>query len=355
MNMNVDSEVSVVIPVYNAAKFLDTCVESIVNQKTKWSYEAIFINDGSTDNSLEILEQWANAYDNIIIINQENQGVSSARNAGIDAAHGKYIVFVDSDDWVDGSYIEDLRNSVHDNRCGIVFQGMFKELSNKTETRQFESCFFDLQNFTNFLKKEKICHNGFPFSKIYNLKIIKEHNLHFCINVRHGEDLLFLLRYLMYCNWYAYDSHINYHYRCTEEDTLVRSYGDFPSELRGFQEFRDTLHLLQEHYHLKENDLNDIKRWLLHFAMRTVKTIYRRGKNYLPSEQRCKLLKNSFSAEDILFLESQKNNTSGLDKIICKLLCSQKISLLDYLLNSFFALRKSSFANWFVKVKYGKK
>ena len=354
MSLNNGIEVSVVVPVYNAAKFLETCVQSIVNQKTTWSYEAIFVNDGSTDNSLEILEHWAKSHDNIVIIDQENAGVSSARNAGIDAAHGKYIVFVDSDDWVDESYIDDLRNSVHDDRCGVVFQGMFKEFSNKKETRQFESCFFELLDFTKFLRKEKIYHNGFPFSKIFNLNVIKEQNLHFCKKVRHSEDLMFLLRYLVFCNWFAYDSHINYHYRNTEEGTLVHSYGDFQSELAGYQEFRDALKSLQKHYNLKENDLIDIKKWLFYFAMRAVKTVYRRGKNYLPSEQRFNLLKKSFATEDILFFESQKKNISGLDKIICLLLCSQKISLLDYILNIFFSLRNCSFANWFVKVKYGK-
>ena len=354
MSLNNGIEVSVVVPVYNAAKFLETCVQSIVNQKTTWSYEAIFVNDGSTDNSLEVLEHWAKSHDNIIIVDQENAGVSSARNAGIDAAHGKYIVFVDSDDWVDESYIEDLRNSVKNDKCGIVIQGMFKEVLDKTVTRHFDSCFFDLQNFVSFFKKEKIYHNGFPFAKIFNLKVVKEHNLYFCKKVRHGEDLMFLLRYLMFCEWYAYDLHVNYHYRNTEEGTLVHSYGDFQSELTGYLEFRDALKSLQEHYHLKENDLIDIKKWLFYFVMRTVKTIYRKGKNYLPRKQRCKLLMETFSTEDLAFLETQKEYASGLDKIICTLLYSKKISLLDYILNIFFSLRNYSFANWFVKVKYGK-
>lgn len=91
--------VSVIVPVYNSEKFLSRCLDSIVAQKG--SFEIIAVNDGSTDKSGQILEAYAQKYKNIIVVNQENKGVSAARNQGMAKANGKYITFVDSDDWLE--------------------------------------------------------------------------------------------------------------------------------------------------------------------------------------------------------------------------------------------------------------
>lgn len=94
-----DPKVSVIIPVYNVEKYLDDCLENVVNQ-TLQDIEIICVNDGSTDNSLEVLQKYENEDARIKIINKENGGLSSARNAGIKEAKGEYILFLDSDDMV---------------------------------------------------------------------------------------------------------------------------------------------------------------------------------------------------------------------------------------------------------------
>ncbi len=91
---------SVIVPVYNTAPWLTCCLDNLLNQTTD-IFEIICINDGSTDNSLQILEQYAADNSRIRIINQPNRGVSAARNAGLAAARGKYIIFIDSDDWIE--------------------------------------------------------------------------------------------------------------------------------------------------------------------------------------------------------------------------------------------------------------
>ena len=93
-------EISIIIPVYNVEKYLDECINSAVNQ-TFDDIEIICVNDGSTDGSLEIIEKHASKDKRIRIISQEHKGVGSARNAGLDAAKGKYIYFMDSDDYVE--------------------------------------------------------------------------------------------------------------------------------------------------------------------------------------------------------------------------------------------------------------
>lgn len=91
--------VSIIIPIYNVEKYLTQCLNSIINQTLK-SIEIICINDGSTDNSLEILTNYSSNYENITVINQENKGQAYSRNIGINAARGKYIYFCDSDDFI---------------------------------------------------------------------------------------------------------------------------------------------------------------------------------------------------------------------------------------------------------------
>lgn len=89
--------VSIIVPIYNVEKYLSACMESIVNQ-TYSNIEIILVNDGSTDKSFEIANQFLNQCDNVILINQSNKGVSVARNKGLEIAKGEWIVFVDSDD-----------------------------------------------------------------------------------------------------------------------------------------------------------------------------------------------------------------------------------------------------------------
>ena len=98
--MQSNPKVSIIIPVYNVEQYLPKCLDSIINQTLK-DIEIICINDGSIDNSLSILKEYASKDDRIIIIDKENEGQGIARNLGIKKAKGKYIGFVDPDDWVD--------------------------------------------------------------------------------------------------------------------------------------------------------------------------------------------------------------------------------------------------------------
>ena len=105
--MNGEPKISVIIPIYNTAAYLPRCLDSIL-QNTYRSLEIICVNDGSTDDSAVILERYAAADSRIIAVNQENAGVSAARNTGLDMATGDFIAFVDSDDWVHPQYFEIL-------------------------------------------------------------------------------------------------------------------------------------------------------------------------------------------------------------------------------------------------------
>ena len=101
--------ITVVVPIYNVEDYLNKCIESIVNQTYK-NLEIILVDDGSPDNSPKMCDDWAKKDKRIKVIHKENGGVSSARNIGIDKSKGEWITFVDADDWIEKTYIEDMYN-----------------------------------------------------------------------------------------------------------------------------------------------------------------------------------------------------------------------------------------------------
>ena len=110
--------ISVIVPVYNIEKYLPRCIDSILDQTYK-NWEAIFVNDGSTDNSLKILEEYKKSDGRIKIIDKKNAGSGAARNDGIETSKGKYIAFLDSDDWYEEDFLEKLYNNLIENSSDV--------------------------------------------------------------------------------------------------------------------------------------------------------------------------------------------------------------------------------------------
>lgn len=111
--------ISIIVPVYNAAPYLPQCLDSLVNQ-TYRDIEIICVNDGSTDNSLDILKAYAERDSRILVIHQENQGLSDARNKGLENARGEWVMFVDNDDWIDISTCQITLETVHAHQADVV-------------------------------------------------------------------------------------------------------------------------------------------------------------------------------------------------------------------------------------------
>jgi len=118
--------VSIIIPIYNAEKYLEQCLDSVVNQTYK-NLEIICINDGSKDDSLEILKKYTDNDNRIVMVNQDNHGISYTRNKGIETAKGDFLVFVDSDDWIDLNTVEIALDEAENNNADIVMWPYVKE------------------------------------------------------------------------------------------------------------------------------------------------------------------------------------------------------------------------------------
>ncbi|MCR5373562.1 MAG: glycosyltransferase, partial [Solobacterium sp.] len=120
MDQNINSPlVSIIIPVYNTAPWLETCLDSVVNQSLT-DIQIICVDDGSTDSSRDILEEYRRKDSRIILISQENRGISAARNAGVRAAEGRFLYFVDADDWIEPETLGILANEMIERKLDIL-------------------------------------------------------------------------------------------------------------------------------------------------------------------------------------------------------------------------------------------
>lgn len=120
MNAENQPDVSVILPVYNVEKYIRRCLDSLVNQDCSCNYEIIIVNDGTKDNSMEIISEFEGKYDCIRVFSQENSGLSAARNRGIAEAKGKYVALVDSDDFVEPGYISTMYELAEKHDADIV-------------------------------------------------------------------------------------------------------------------------------------------------------------------------------------------------------------------------------------------
>ncbi|MBH5317298.1 glycosyltransferase [Paenibacillus sp. GSMTC-2017] len=216
--MNV--KVSVIIPVYNAETYLPACVESLLAQ-TLQECEFLFVNDGSIDSSAAILKGYQSRDDRIILINQMNAGVSTARNEGIRRARGEYIGFVDADDWVEPDMYERMYQAASRNECDVVISNFESQMNGKTVLTRY-----DFPSDTS-LNKSYIQKNILPifmrtaalnavWNKIFRKDLIEQHVVAFKHGMALGEDKDFNMNIFSYANTIVYLDYRGYHYREVE-------------------------------------------------------------------------------------------------------------------------------------------
>lgn len=206
--------VSVVIPVYNMEQYLPRCMETMLAQ-TCLDFEILLVDDGSTDGSGSMCDAYAAGHPDFIrVVHKANGGLSSARNAGIDAAKGEFIIFPDPDDWVEPDYVEKLLEYRQQYDADLVCTGYYIDTeTNCTPAKQ------DQQPITlTGAEAQKALllppqMSGFAWNKLYRLDVIREHNLRFLDDVGITEDLDFAYRYLAFCRTVCFaPSARTYHY-----------------------------------------------------------------------------------------------------------------------------------------------
>ncbi|WEG13390.1 glycosyltransferase family 2 protein [Pullulanibacillus sp. KACC 23026] len=189
-----DKKVSVIIPNFNAADFISDCINSVLKQ-TYSNIEIIVVDDGSTDNSWNIILDFKVKHKNILVTRQVNSNASIARNRGIDMANGDYILFLDSDDILYKSAIEILVHKIKTTDSDLIL-GNFVLTDSKGEVIHNYSISRDYK-----YSGDKFDYLGCvpnPSNKLFKLEIIKNHSIYFG-NVRIGQDLNFFLKYMLFC------------------------------------------------------------------------------------------------------------------------------------------------------------
>lgn len=204
-------KVSIIIPIYNVERYLVQCLQSVVNQTLK-DIEIICINDGSTDQSGEILEQFARKDSRIIAINQKNQGVSITRNNGLKMAQGKYIGWVDSDDWIDPDFYQRLYESALKYEADIAMAG-YKDIDEQNKTLKTAIRFLKEKAYNNFNKKMKFIEKHmYLWNKIFKKDFLDKCQLYFPENVTY-EDVIWLPQIFYKAEKVCTVPNTYYHYR----------------------------------------------------------------------------------------------------------------------------------------------
>jgi glycosyltransferase involved in cell wall biosynthesis len=252
--------ISIIIPVYNAEKFIAKCLDSVLNQSHQ-NLEIILVNDGSTDRSGLICDDYARKDTRVIALHKVNGGVSSARNAGLKMAKGKYIGFVDPDDWIEPGMFENLYQLIINSKadisaCGYVTETLDGHLLNQS-TKSNVIKYNRVEALNNILDTKGF--QGFTCNKLFSAELLQkkpatlfDHDIHF------GEDLLFCCETLLKCENIIYDPAPYYHYIIHESNATQSKYS--PKKLTILIALERIINLLRN---LEEVDINKFKNFYI--------------------------------------------------------------------------------------------
>ena len=214
--------ISIIIPVYNVEKYLSVCLDSILAQTYK-DYEVILVDDGSTDNSSVICDDYAKKNICIQVIHQPNAGVSVARNKGIECARGEWITFVDSDDWLDIDFLAsfNLQTDTELSITGLKYihypESIVLKIWSFKETEISLSCDFEAIAENNLLEYGTVC------CKAYKKQVMDTYKIRFDENLSYHEDHLLLFQYLHHVDRVSFHRAIGYNYRITSSGQSLSS------------------------------------------------------------------------------------------------------------------------------------
>lgn len=217
-------QISIIVPVYNVEKYLNRCVDSILNQTFK-DFELILVNDGSKDKSGNICDEYEKKDSRVKVIHKPNGGVSSARNTGIDNATGKYIMFVDSDDYIDSNMLSNMLKTINNDIDLIVSSIKMVTKNGNSEFKMPNKLYTTKEILEEYCCElfPRICLCG-PVCKIYKLEIINRYNLRFRTDLSLGEDTYFNMGYLKYSCCIVTVSEIYYFYMRDNESSLFSKF-----------------------------------------------------------------------------------------------------------------------------------
>ena len=206
--------VSIVVPIYNAEQYLRRCVDSILNQEYT-DFELLLVNDGSTDASGDICEEYGDQDPRVIVIQKENTGVSDSRNRALDRARGKYLQFLDSDDWITPDATRLFVRAAEEYGCDMVISDFYRVVGERLSTKgdiEEEGVLTREEFAAHMMENPADFYYGVLWNKLYRRDIVEEHNLRMDTDINWCEDFMFNLEYIRYAKvFYALHAPIYYY------------------------------------------------------------------------------------------------------------------------------------------------
>lgn len=337
-------ELSVIVPVYNVEKHLENCVESLIKSCGD-GCEIILVDDGSTDSSPEICGTLRSRYSIISVIRKQNGGLASARNAGINAANGEYITFVDSDDTVEADFYSVISEQIRSG--GDIF--VFPMIIDYTETGEKRTQ--ELENLQFVSPKEAVRalekHGAFNMacSKVYRRELLsRSPNTEFELNTEPAEDLIFNCRCFAKANKITLVNKAYYHWMRRGEDTLANRFRrDLFEKNKRFIEYRNQLY---SELSLDKTDYKLLAKGNLAYIYACIPNIYRGKNKTLPRKERIAFYKEILGWQDVKNWLDEAEISGTLMKQFRLLYKTKSAFLMDSFYKTATCLRRSFDGIW---------
>ena len=326
-------KISVIIPVYNGEKYIQRCIDSVFNQ-TYSNVEIIVVNDGSTDDTENILKK----YSNIVLVNKENEGVSKARNTGLSLATGEYVYFCDADDYLEKDAFEVLINEYDGNdllRFGhyVVNDEQKNEKKNNDDILAGVNLNFDYnKQLLEYLISNKT--EGHLWNYLFKLKVIKDNNILFDEDLFYQEDVIFLLEYILKIKKIKIISNPFYNY-FVNENSVTKNIESSVRNLSSVAKLRQkSLDILKENNMMKLSTL--LEQRFLNLQLSYVLD-YR---DKLSKKEYVEVLKRIATANHEYYLDVLKKPLSKKWKIFINLLKNKHIHLFNVYIKLYLLFKK---------------
>ena len=320
-------KISVVIPVYNTERFIARLIESVMTQ-TFEDFELILVDDGSKDASGEICDRFAAKYSGKVRVkHNENQGVSSARNCGIDMATGEWVTFIDSDDYILPQYLQNLYDNAEKFNSDFVMTGIVRRYEEKPiddVVREWSECVVTREEIAKLYDLEIMQYQKGPVIKLFKREILNKHGIRFDKRLSRGEDALFVYTYLLHCSKMSVAPGANYIYCLREGSLMSQIMAPFQTELYGYERMKSVLLNLTDISHPYP------RHYLVYWFERVINAIYSIGNSYCFTD-RLKYLKQL----DYSYYKKWKEPISWKENVNKRLLCDKQFLLYDVLTKLF--------------------
>lgn len=299
-----NTKISIVVPVYNAQASIDKCITSIINQ-TYQNWELILVNDGSTDDSLQICKTYAMHDSRINVYTKENGGVSSARNLGLSKITGSLLTFVDSDDYVKAEYLSHFIEKM-DQTTDLIISYAVVVRGDCHIAEDYEPIKINKGNFYKLFTNNELHWHTSPWGKCYRTDIIIENNLTFSEGMHIGEDAEFLFKYLVYTEEIRVTNDTDYCYYAYNENSLTKRIYSIESEQLAYTNINKSINTLIEAKQIVDPTALINLNWLkLAFQKRVINSLYH---NPSCQDLRINILKSFDYTTYIKYIKSSKKD-----------------------------------------------